>query len=126
MRWERFAQLYAGSCFGNATRAYMEAGYKPKTDSATRAESSRLLANDNVSSRVSFLRKQMMASIGLDALQIMRGRMKIAFGADTSDGDRLRAFDALEKALGLNQPEKVEHSMAEGAVIRFISETRED
>lgn len=122
MRWEAFCQLYSSSCFGNAARAYRQAGYKPKTDGAAAAEACRLLINDNVDKRIAYLRKLRAKELAIDATRIMEMRLKIIYSADASDSDKLRALDSIEKALGLNQPEKIEHSMAEGTVIKFVTD----
>jgi phage terminase small subunit len=125
MRWERFCQLYAGACFGNASKAYIDAGYRPKGDDSARKEGSRLLTNVDIEKRIAHLRRLRMKELAIDQTRIMEMRLKIIYNADSGDGDKLRALDSIEKALGLNQPEKVEHSMAEGAVIRFINNSEE-
>ncbi len=122
MRWEAFCQAYSSSCFGNAARAYREAGYKPQSDRAAANEGSRLLGNVGIESRISHLRRLRMKELAIDQTRIMELRLKVIYGADSADGDKLRALDSIEKALGLNQPEKVEHSMAEGTTIRFVNE----
>jgi hypothetical protein len=123
-RHEAFCQLYAGACFGNGSRAYSEAGYRPKNEATARAEASRLLAKDNVWERVQHLRKLRMKDLAIDQTRVMELRLKVIYGQDSSDSDRLRALDSIEKAMGWHQPEKVEHSMAEGAVIRFVNESK--
>jgi hypothetical protein len=123
-RWEAFCQHYAGGCFGNASKAYSEAGYAVKTPGALQADASRLLRNGIVFDRVTFLRKQRMKELAIDQTRIMEMRLKVIYGQDSSDSDRLRALDSIEKAMGWHQPEKVEHSMAEGAVIRFVNESK--
>jgi phage terminase small subunit len=125
MRWEAFCQAYSSHCFGNATKAYTEAGYRPKGDASARVDASRLLTNANIENRIAHLRRLRMKELAIDQTRIMELRLKVIYGADSADGDKLRALDSIEKALGLNQPEKVEHSMAEGAVIRFINNSEE-
>ena len=122
MRWEAFCQLYSGACFGNASKAYKDAGYKPKSEDSARVDASRLLTNGNVSKRIEHLRKLRGKELAIDQTRLMELRLKIIYNADSSDSDKLRAMDSIEKALGLAQPVKLEHSMAEGAVIKFVNE----
>lgn len=120
MRHEAFCQLYAGACFGNAARALIEAGFKAKTPQVACVDASKLLTNSSIQARIAHLRQQRGRQLAIDQTRIMELRLAIVYNPDSSDADKLRALDSIEKALGLAQPVKLEHSMAEGAVIRFV------
>lgn len=118
-RHERFCQLVSGSCFGNASKAYTEAGFRATKRDVIYADASRLLSNATVSARIACLRQQRGRELAIDQTRLMELRLQCVYDTSTSWADKLRALDSIEKALGLAQPDQVRHSMAE-AVIKFI------
>jgi len=80
MRHEKFCQLYAGKCYGNATQAYKLAGYRPKDDNAAAAVASKLLRNVKVFSRIEYLRAENYKAIGIDRVEILEILTEIARG----------------------------------------------
>ena len=100
-RHERFCQLYAGQFFGNASKAYKESGYSPKTQNAADADSSRLVRHDKVYARVSFLRAEAMKQLPIDRMKILEIRLQCMNDIAASWTDRLRAAVDIEKSLGL-------------------------
>lgn len=80
IRHEKFCQLYAGKCYGNATQAYKLAGYRPKTDSSAAVEASRMLRNVKVFQRIEFLRQENYRAIGIDRVEILEILTEIARG----------------------------------------------
>ena len=121
MRWEAFCQLYSGACFGNAARALIEAGYKARSVQVASVDASKLLANSSIQARIAHLRHQRGKELAIDQTRIMELRLQVVYNPDSSDADKLRALDSIEKALGLANPDRIEHSMTNGATIRFIT-----
>ena len=68
VKQEAFCLHYAKS--GNATQAYKDAGYKHKTDTVARVESTRLLANPNIKARLQQLAEQMASEKIADCREI--------------------------------------------------------
>jgi hypothetical protein len=124
-RREKFCQLYSGACFGNASKAYSEAGFKPKDCNSAKADSARLMRAPAVRARVSWLRREAEAMLAIDRTRVMEIRMKCAYDQEAAWNERLTALRDIEKAMGWCAPERVEHSMAEGAVIRFVQTAQE-
>ena len=106
IRQEAFCQAYSKS--GNATEAYKEAGYKCKSDDAARANAARLLANDNVRSRLVELGDTKENSAIADANEqkefataVVRGEMNDRDGKPVPMSIRLKALELLGKMQGL-------------------------
>lgn len=104
-----FADYYIE--LGNATEAYIKAGYNKK---GARANSARLIANDSIKQyideRLSKIEDERIAK-GEEVLQyltkVMRGEEKDQFGLDPSLQDRTKAAELLGKRYRLFT-EKVE------------------
>lgn len=104
-----FADYYIE--LGNATEAYIKAGYNKK---GARANSARLIANDSIKQyideRLSKIEDERIAK-GEEVLQyltkVMRGEEKDQFGLDASLQDRTKAAELLGKRYRLFT-EKVE------------------
>ncbi|WP_346891218.1 terminase small subunit [Clostridium sp. UBA3887] len=86
---------------GNATEAYIRAGYNKK---GARANSSRLIANDNIKQYIDERLKEIedkRIAKGEEVLQyltkVMRGEEKDQFGLDASLQDRTKAAELLGK-----------------------------
>lgn len=94
-----FADYYIE--LGNATEAYIKAGYNEK---GARANSARLIANDSIKQyideRLSKIEDERIAK-GEEVLQyltkVMRGEEKDQFGLDASLQDRTKAAELLGK-----------------------------
>ena len=108
IRHERFAVLYSGECFGNASKAYQGAGYRPKTHKTAGNEGSRLLENVGILARVRYLRKQHQSLLAIDCTRILELRLQVVYDRDAPTGDRLAALRDVEKSLGLDRPQKVD------------------
>ena len=106
IRHERFARLYAGKCFGNASKAYRLAGYTIKPNIA-RSEGSRLLTNPNVMARIRHFRQETGNTLAIDATKIMEERLSILKGKDTTVSEKLNALAQIERSLGLDAPQKI-------------------
>ena len=105
IRQEAFCQAYSKS--GNATEAYKAAGYKCKSDDAARANAARLLANDNVRSRLVELGDKKEKSAIADAQEqqeffaaVLRGEIAECNGKPASLNVRLKAAELLGKMQG--------------------------
>lgn len=105
MRWERFCQLYAGKHHGNASRAYVEAGFKAKTVKAINVNASRALRNANISTRIDFLRKSAEGKVCLSRTDCLKV-LSVAVTKADRWGDRLKAVELLSKMQGYNEPDK--------------------
>lgn len=110
-RWEAFARAYAGDCWGNAGRAYVEAGYSEK---GADQGGSRLLRNVEVGERIKVLREERLRALAVDRAWILEERLKIAADPDAGRADRLKALEHIERSIGAAEPERVqvEHSGA--------------
>jgi phage terminase small subunit len=122
-RWEAFCQYYAGSCWGNATRAYTEAGYKAKNRNVAKSSGYKLLQKTEIEERVKFLRKKKLDLLGIDQNWIAEQR-KIIAEMSSKERNRLQALKDLEKGLGLLPDAKlrIEHS----GDIKVIFEGKKD
>ncbi len=94
-----FADYYIE--LGNATEAYIRAGYNKK---GARANSSRLIANDSIKQYIDERLKEIedkRIAKGEEVLQyltkVMRGEEKDQFGLDASLQDRTKAAELLGK-----------------------------
>lgn len=108
IRHERFCQFYAGECFGYGGKAYIAAGYQSKTNGSAETDASRLIRNEQISNRIKHLREEYGKRIAIDAQKIMDMRLEIANCAGTKDCDRLAAIRDIERALGLDAPQKID------------------
>jgi hypothetical protein len=130
---EKFCNLYIE--LGNASEAYRQS-YEVREgtkESSINEQSSKLLTDLKISSRVAELRKQTAKAHGIDRAFIINGLLEIISDADytfklgkdnelskndskafyrlmnqTKNTDKLRALETLTKMLGLNEPDKVE------------------
>ena len=75
VRQEKFCLEYAES--GNARQAYLNAGYKPKSDKATDAAASRLLSNVKVQKRLAELAEELKNSKIADIQEMQEVLTKI-------------------------------------------------
>lgn len=110
IRHERFAVLYSGECFGNASKAYQGAGYRPKCENSVRIDASRLLTNANIMARISFLRSALGKTLAIDCTRILELRLQIAYDRDEQGSTRLQALRDVERALGLEAPQRIEQT----------------
>jgi phage terminase small subunit len=112
LRWEKFAQLYAGEHFGNATQAFLRSGYAPKSTDVARREASRLLSYDVVFARIRYLRDKSISEMDIDRKRILEMRLDIAKGDDTGKADKLKALGDIERSLGLEAAQKIDANVS--------------
>lgn len=131
---QKFAELYVK--LGNASEAYRQAYDVTTTNLDTiKAKASKLLAKDNISTTIEKLKGELSKTHGIDRAFILQGYLQIISDADytfqlgadntltkedkqafyrimnqTSNKDKLRAYEAISKMMGLNEPEVVEHN----------------
>jgi phage terminase small subunit len=131
---QKFAELYVK--LGNASEAYRQAYDVTTTNLDTiKAKASKLLAKDNISTTIEKLKGELSKTHGIDRAFILKGYLEIISDADytfqlgadntlttedkqafyrimnqTSNKDKLRAYEAISKMMGLNEPEVVEHN----------------
>lgn len=103
---EAFCQEYS-KC-GNATDAYMLAGYKTKSANVAKSAASRLLTDGNVRARINELDDAKEKASIADAdeqksfvTSVMRGEVKECNGKPVSIAVRLKALELLGKMQGL-------------------------
>lgn len=96
---ERFCIEFVKS--GNASRAYKAAGYKADNDDSVRAAAAKLLTKDNIKKRIAELREKISSSKIMDAQERRELMTKIAKNKKTSNTDRLKAIDLLNKMDGV-------------------------
>lgn len=106
---EAFARAYAGQHWGNATAAYIAAGYSRRS---ARQGAGRMLTSVDIAARVAVLREERLAALAVDRAWVLEQRLAIAQDPDASNADRLKALDAIERSMGMAAPERVqvEHS----------------
>lgn len=105
IKQQKFADLYIET--GNATRSYIDAGYKATTKKVAEANARKLLANYSVQKyiedRMEELQQNAIASQD-EVLQyltkVMRGEEKDQFGLDASLQDRTKCAELLGKRYG--------------------------
>jgi phage terminase small subunit len=112
-RQRRFVELYMGECAGNATEAYMRAGYKPKDRRSAESCGERLLRNVEVIEAIgvrSSARPEVATREERQAwwTSVMRGEL----GDDADVYARLRASELLGKSQ-LDFKERVELEVVE-------------
>ena len=112
---ELFCQTYVKT--GNASEAYRTAYNASKMkDSTINEKSSRLLKEYKISTRVNFLRNKVEEKHDLTKDKIINRLKEIIFAQEQLGVDKIdltamnKAIDTVNKMLGYNEPEKVEHS----------------
>ncbi len=109
-RHERFAQAYAGECYGNATRAYVAAGFCPKRIESAQTAGPRLLRDvAEIRERVAYLRKAATQLIEYDRLEATRRLLGMAEDDTCPRAVQLKALQTLNKLMGYETPEEVHH-----------------
>ena len=119
-RWERFCQLYAVD--GNASAAYRNAGYHPKTDSACWSCATKLLRVAQVQARIEELTREAREQAERNSIadireirqritEVLRGQSKF----ETKSADIIKAGDFLARVGGQIEPPpiKVELSLSD-------------
>ncbi len=131
---QKFAELCV--TLGNQTEAYRQAYNvsNPDADWLT-SKASHLVAKDNIRATIEKLKGELSTTHGIDRAFILQGYLQIISDADytfqlgadntltkedkqafyrimnqTSNKDKLRAYEAISKMMGLNEPEVVEHN----------------
>ena len=112
---ELFCQTYVKT--GNASEAYRTAYNASKMkDTTINEKSSRLLKEYKISTRVNFLRNKVEEKHDLTKDKIINRLKEIIFAQEQLGVDKIdltamnKAIDTVNKMLGYNEPEKVEHS----------------
>lgn len=112
---ELFCQTYVKT--GNASEAYRTAYNASKMkDTTINEKSSRLLKEYKISTRVNFLRNKVEEKHDLTKDKIINRLKEIIFSQEQLGVDKIdltamnKAIDTVNKMLGYNEPEKVEHS----------------
>ena len=112
---ELFCQTYIKT--GNASEAYRTAYNASKMkDTTINEKSSRLLKEYKISTRVNFLRNKVEEKHDLTKDKIINRLKEIIFAQEQLGVDKIdltamnKAIDTVNKMLGYNEPEKVEHS----------------
>lgn len=131
---QKFAELCV--TLGNQTEAYRQA-YNPKNKDAEwiKVRASELANKSNITVTIEKLKGELSKTHGIDRAFILKGYLEIISDADytfqlgadntlttedkqafyrimnqTSNKDKLRAYEAISKMMGLNEPEVVEHN----------------
>jgi phage terminase small subunit len=107
IRHEKFVQLYLGEANGNASSAYVAAGYRPKSPEVTNAVASRLLSSAKVRDRIDHLREAAAKKAQFTRVEYLETLVAKVKGSPRED-IQLRALEMLSKALGYNEPDKLE------------------
>lgn len=112
---ELFCQTYVKT--GNASEAYRTAYNASRMkDTTINEKSSRLLKEYKISTRVSFLRNKVEQKHDLTKDKIINRLKEIIFAQEQLGVDKIdltamnKAIDTVNKMLGYNEPDKVEHS----------------
>ena len=115
-----FADYYLES--GNATQAYIKAGY---SENGADRSASKLLRNAEVSayigerqSKIEATRLMTLEDIQAFRARVIRGEEKDAFDMDVSVTDKLKAANDLEKALKIKEEVEEKKRLAEEALKR--------
>ena len=98
-RQENFCLEYAKS--GNATQAYMAAGYSCKDAKSAAVTASRMLRKVNVRQRIEELRAQIKSEKILSIEQRKEILTSIASDSESTKQDKVKAIDTLNKMDGV-------------------------
>ena len=121
-RQTKFCELYAKT--GNATKAYMEAGYDIKSEAGARASSSKLLTNPNVVAFLSELNESMRSEAIADITEVKEVWTSILRSTEEETPHRIKAGELLMKAAGgFVDKQEIKHS---GGVSVYTPKKRED
>lgn len=94
----------------NATRAYMET-YGVKDDRVAEAASSRLLSKVMVMERIKFLQNQLAKQVQITREELIMDLIDIKNANKYEFApSALKAIEIINKMLGFNEPERIEHS----------------
>lgn len=96
----------------NATRAAIAAGYSERT---ARQVGSENLAKPDIAEYIDQIKSRLEEAAGISAVKVLLELKNIAFideeGFTTEkSGDRLKAIEIINKMLGYNSPEKIDHT----------------
>ena len=131
---QKFAELCVS--LGNQTEAYRQAYDVSNKDAEwLKSKASHLAAKGNVRATIEILKGELSKTHGIDRGFILKGYLEIISDADytfqlgadntltaedkqafyrimnqTNNKDKLRAYEAISKMMGLNEPEVVEHN----------------
>lgn len=112
-----FCQEYAIDY--NATRAYMVAYPNISKDQTAASAGGRLLRNVEIEKRIKELQANIAETCGISRIMIVNKLKAIALqGEEETQKECLKAIEIVNKMLGYNEPEKIEHS---GEVTKIIN-----
>lgn len=105
---KRFCEEYVVDW--NATRAATAAGYSEKTAYSIGQEN---LKKPEIEEYIGKIKNDLEKQAGISALMIIKELKKIAFLDDEvyeKATDRIKAIEVINKMLGFNSPEKIDHT----------------
>lgn len=105
---KRFCEEYVVDW--NATRAAIAAGYSEKTAYSIGQEN---LKKPEIEEYIGKIKNDLEKQAGISALMIIKELKKIAFLDDEvyeKASDRIKAIEVINKMLGFNSPEKIDHT----------------
>lgn len=105
---KRFCEEYVFDW--NATRAAIAAGYSEKTAYSIGQEN---LKKPEIEEYIGKIQNDLEKQAGISALMIIKELKKIAFLDDEvyeKATDRIKAIEVINKMLGFNSPEKIDHT----------------
>ena len=106
-RQQKFCEFFAKS--GNATQAYKDAGYTPKSEEAAAVSASKLLRNANVSAEIAKMSKKTRSEAIASISEIQEMWSEIARSTEEETPHRIKAGELLVKVQG-GFLERIEHS----------------
>ena len=110
-RQEKFCQLFV--TFGVASQAFKDAGYSCKSETASRTNSSRLISNDRITTRISELKAKTNAKLSLTRERAIEVLGEMFLNESEKVNDRVTAYAALAKTVGWLAPTRVEHDLGD-------------
>ena len=105
----------------NATRSAIAAGYSEKTASETGYEN---LRKPQIAEYIDQIKSRLEEAAGISAVKVLLELKNIAFLNEEGftiekSSDRLKAIEVINKMLGYNSPEKIDHTSGGKAFTGF-------
>ncbi len=94
-RQQKFCEFFAKS--GNATQAYKDAGYTPKSEEAAAVSASKLLRNAKVADEIAKISKNTRSEAIADITEVKEYWTKVMRSAEEEHPYRLKASELLVK-----------------------------
>ena len=115
-RWEAFCVAYTGRFRRNAARAYISAGYKPKSPDIAASASERLLRNVDIQNRIEFLNNE---ALKIERLHARDAVHRLAAIATAKLSDYMDEYGRID-------PAKVADPNLSAAVLEMTQEDTEN